>query len=114
MKILIAYATTDGQTRKIARFAADKLVELGVSCELLNVEDAEGLDLARFDRVVLADSTLPPLIFVPGHNPSHEQKCLTLAKRLMSGPISERIFITAARPSPLMRVRSTPAQLAKV
>ena len=56
MKILIAYATTDGQTRKIARFVADHLVDLGVSCELLNVEDAEGLELARFDRVVLAGS----------------------------------------------------------
>ena len=56
MNILIAYATTDGQTRKIARFVADHLVDLGVSCELLNVEDAEGLELARFDRVVLAGS----------------------------------------------------------
>ena len=41
-----------------------------------------------------AESTLPPLILVPGHSPSHEQKCLTLAKRLRSGPISERIVIT--------------------
>jgi len=56
MKILIAYATTDGQTRKIARFVADHLTNGGHSTELLNVADAEGLDLARFDRAVLAGS----------------------------------------------------------
>jgi menaquinone-dependent protoporphyrinogen oxidase len=56
MKILIAYATTDGQTRKIARFAADRLTAQGQSVELLNVEDAEGLDLTRFDAAILAGS----------------------------------------------------------
>jgi menaquinone-dependent protoporphyrinogen oxidase len=56
MKILVAYATTDGQTRKIARFVADHLVSLGHSTELLNLADAEGLDLARFDAAVLAGS----------------------------------------------------------
>src|ERR1700687_5684700 len=61
---------------------------------------------------VRALRTLPPLIFVPGHSPSHEQKCLTLAKRLRSGPISERIVITVVTDRPLMRVRSTPAQRA--
>ena len=56
MYLLIAYATTDGQTRKIARFAADRLVAQSHSVELLNVEDAEGLDLARFDAAILAGS----------------------------------------------------------
>lgn len=56
MYLLIAYATTDGQTRKIARFAADRLVSSGHSVELLNVEDADGLDLARFDAAILAGS----------------------------------------------------------
>lgn len=55
MYLLIAYATTDGQTRKIARFAADRLSN-GHSVELLNVEDAEGLDLSRFDGAILAGS----------------------------------------------------------
>ncbi len=55
MYLLIAYATTDGQTRKIARFVADRLAK-GHSVELLNVEDAEGLDLARFDAAILAGS----------------------------------------------------------
>lgn len=56
MKILIAYATTDGQTRKIARFAADHICGAGHSVELLNVEDVEGLELVRFDAAVLAGS----------------------------------------------------------
>ena len=56
MKLLIAYATTDGQTRKIARFAADWLVDAGHTVELLNVDDCEGLVLTRFDRAVLAGS----------------------------------------------------------
>lgn len=56
MRVLVAYATTDGQTRKIARFAADRLIGEGHSVELLNVEDAEGLDLARFDGSILAGS----------------------------------------------------------
>ncbi len=56
MIILIAYATTDGQTRKIARFAADRLAGQGHGVELLNVEDAEGLDLSRFDGAILAGS----------------------------------------------------------
>jgi transposase len=61
---------------------------------------------------VRADSTLPPLILLAGHRPSQEQKCLTLAKRLRSVLISLKIFITEPRTSPLMRVRSAPAQLA--
>ena len=56
MILLIAYATTDGQTRKIARFAADRLAGQGHGVELLNVEDAEGLDLSRFDGAILAGS----------------------------------------------------------
>ncbi|MEC3861906.1 flavodoxin domain-containing protein [Mesobacterium sp. TK19101] len=56
MTTLIAYATTEGQTRKICRFAADHLVELGQSVELLSVEDAEGMDAHRFDAAILAGS----------------------------------------------------------
>lgn len=55
MALLIAYATTDGQTRKIARFCADRLAAR-LSVELLNVEDAEGLDPGRFQAVILAGS----------------------------------------------------------
>lgn len=56
MKILVAYATTDGQTRKIARFTADRLADAGAAVELLNLTDTEGLDMARFDAAILAGS----------------------------------------------------------
>lgn len=56
MRILVGYATTEGQTRKIARFAADRLFEAGHSVELLNLADAEGLDVGRFDAAVLGAS----------------------------------------------------------
>lgn len=56
MNILIVYATTDGQTRKIARFAAHRFAEAGRSVELVNAEDTEGLDLSRFSGAVLAGS----------------------------------------------------------
>ena len=54
--LLVAYATTDGQTRKIARFVADRLATTGHAVELLNLEDAGGLDLARFKGAILAGS----------------------------------------------------------
>ncbi|KUF09016.1 flavodoxin domain-containing protein [Pseudoponticoccus marisrubri] len=56
MRILIAYATTEGQTRKICRFLSDRLVDAGHSVELLHVEDAGPLDAARFDAAILAAS----------------------------------------------------------
>jgi menaquinone-dependent protoporphyrinogen oxidase len=56
MKILIAYATTEGQTRKICRFVADHLIAAGHSVELLNVADAEGVLVAQFDRLIFAGS----------------------------------------------------------
>lgn len=56
MKILICYATTEGQTRKIARFCADTLFARGHSVELLPVAQADPIDLAVFDAVILAGS----------------------------------------------------------
>lgn len=56
MKLLIVYATTEGQTRKIARFMADRLAEAGHSVELLPSEDAGGVDLRRFDGAIVAGS----------------------------------------------------------
>lgn len=56
MNLLIAYATTDGQTRKIVRFIADRLVARGHGVELVNTDDTEGLDLTRFDGAILAGS----------------------------------------------------------
>lgn len=56
MKILIVYATTDGQTRKIARFCADHCADVGHTAELLSASDADGTEVARFDGVILAGS----------------------------------------------------------
>jgi menaquinone-dependent protoporphyrinogen oxidase len=56
MKILICYASTEGQTRKIARFCSDQLFALGHSVEVLPVADADPIDLAQFDAAILAGS----------------------------------------------------------
>jgi menaquinone-dependent protoporphyrinogen oxidase len=56
MKILICYASTDGQTRKISRFCADQFISAGHSVEMLSASDANPFDLAGFDAAVLAGS----------------------------------------------------------
>lgn len=56
MKILIAYASTEGQTRKIAQKVADHIVEGGRTVELLELSDATHIDIQRFDCVILAGS----------------------------------------------------------
>lgn len=56
MRLLICYASTEGQTRRICRFCADQLFALGHSVEMLPVGDAGGLDLAPFDAAILAGS----------------------------------------------------------
>jgi menaquinone-dependent protoporphyrinogen oxidase len=56
MKILIAYASTEGQTRKIARYAADRLVDHGHFVELLPLSEAEEVNPDRFDGAILAAS----------------------------------------------------------
>ncbi|HKL68084.1 flavodoxin domain-containing protein [Salibaculum sp.] len=56
MKLLVGYATTEGQSRKIARHVADRLADAGHMVELLSLTDGEGLALDRFDRAVLVAS----------------------------------------------------------
>ncbi|MBB97202.1 MAG: protoporphyrinogen oxidase [Rhodobacteraceae bacterium] len=56
MRILITYSTTEGQTRKVSRFCADQLVSQGHSVELLAASDADDVELALFDAVILAGS----------------------------------------------------------
>lgn len=56
MKLLIVYASTEGQTRKVARFIADLLVEKGHTVELLPATEAAGVEPLRFDRAILAAS----------------------------------------------------------
>lgn len=56
MKLFIGYATKEGQTRKIARHVADRLVDMGHSVELGPLGDLGPLDLTRFDGAILAGS----------------------------------------------------------
>jgi menaquinone-dependent protoporphyrinogen oxidase len=56
MKLFVGYATTEGQSRKIARHVADRLADAGHMVELLSLTDAEGLTLDRFDSAVLVAS----------------------------------------------------------
>jgi len=56
MKLLVLYATTEGQTRKIARFVADRLADQGHAVELLPAGAAADLDPGRFDKVIAAGS----------------------------------------------------------
>ncbi len=56
MSILIAYATTEGQTRKIARHAAAHLSALGRSVELMSVTEASDLTLGDYDGAILLAS----------------------------------------------------------
>ena len=56
MKVLVAYATSEGQTRKIARQAADRIADANKSVELLELSDTDDIDLGRFDGVILAAS----------------------------------------------------------
>jgi len=56
MSILIAYATTEGQTRKIARRAAAHLATLGRSVELMSVTEAADLRLDHYEGAILLAS----------------------------------------------------------
>lgn len=56
MNILIGYATTEGQTRKICRHVAEHLIDAGHSVELLPLSEADDFGLGRFDKVILAAS----------------------------------------------------------
>jgi menaquinone-dependent protoporphyrinogen oxidase len=55
-RLLVGYASTDGQTRKICRVIADWCIDAGHQVELLPVAEADDIDLSRFDAIVLAGS----------------------------------------------------------
>lgn len=57
MNISILYATVEGQTEKIARYAADHLREQGHTVTLVSLRDgASSVDLDEADAVILAAS----------------------------------------------------------
>ncbi|WP_422374241.1 flavodoxin domain-containing protein [Roseibium sp.] len=57
MNVLIAYATTEGQTQKIAKFIEGILEEGGHQVQLHNVSDPSGrLTVSDYDKVIVAGS----------------------------------------------------------
>jgi menaquinone-dependent protoporphyrinogen oxidase len=56
MKILILFASTEGQTAKIARRCLETLAELGHSVALVHARDADGLEVSSFDAALVAGS----------------------------------------------------------
>jgi len=57
LNVLIAYATTEGQTGKISKFIGDKLSEEGHQVVYHNVKDLSGgLSVTDFDRAIIAGS----------------------------------------------------------
>lgn len=56
IKVLVVYASSHGQTRKISRWVTDKLVEMDTTVELTDFANAEDVHLDRFDGIILAAS----------------------------------------------------------
>lgn len=57
MKVLIGYASTEGQTRKIAEKVADQIREQGHAVELVDVgRTSSHIDVDAYDAVVVAAS----------------------------------------------------------
>ena len=57
MNILIAYATTEGQTQKIAKFIAGLLADGGHQVQVHDVcEPSGGLTVSAYDKVIVAGS----------------------------------------------------------
>jgi menaquinone-dependent protoporphyrinogen oxidase len=54
--ILIIYATTDGQTRKISQRLQQVVEQHGHQVTVVPIEDASRLDLASFDKIVIGAS----------------------------------------------------------
>jgi menaquinone-dependent protoporphyrinogen oxidase len=56
MRILIVYGTTEGHTRTLAKFIADRLTKAGHAVTLADASEDEPPDPGRFDAAVLAGS----------------------------------------------------------
>ncbi|MCC1494874.1 flavodoxin domain-containing protein [Cognatishimia sp. F0-27] len=56
MRILVTYGTTDGHTARIGQHVSERFLDQGHSVALIGLGDAAGMDVTRFDAVVLAAS----------------------------------------------------------
>ncbi|MGR3321822.1 MAG: flavodoxin domain-containing protein [Pseudooceanicola sp.] len=92
MKILITYGSTNGQTRRIARTAADWCADAGHVSELLPVGDADDIELGRFDAVIVAGS-----VHAGGYQKALGEFCAARASELAKVPnLFLSVSLTAA------------------
>ena len=55
MKVLVLYGTSEGQTRKIAKYVADQLREHGTDIAVRNIlDDPQNISLSGYDAAILA------------------------------------------------------------
>lgn len=54
MKILIGYATKEGQSRSIARHVFRRFADQGQAVELIALKDADDVELDQYDGIILA------------------------------------------------------------
>jgi menaquinone-dependent protoporphyrinogen oxidase len=56
MRVLICYATTDGQTQKVAEYIAEAVRKKGHQADVFDANTAEGVDPSEYQAVILAGS----------------------------------------------------------
>lgn len=82
MKVLVAYGTTEGQTRKIAETVAEQVRHLGHEVTLFDTSGLRGdLDPESFDKLVVAGS-----VHERRHQESVEIFVLANVKKLVTTP----------------------------
>ena len=82
MKVLIAYGSTEGQTRKISETLAAQIRELGHEVELFDTSGLPGgLHVEEFDKVIMAGSVHEKL-----HQDSLEIFVVSRLKKLQTKP----------------------------
>lgn len=102
VNVLIAYATTEGQTDKIARFMAAALTEEGHEVRFHNVSDLSGgLTVTDYDKVIVAGS-----VHSGKHQPDLELFAFANRERLNQMPgLLVSVSLAAAFPDTLDEAR---------
>jgi menaquinone-dependent protoporphyrinogen oxidase len=89
MKILIAYGTTEGQTRKIIKAVAAQITKLGHQVKMFDTSTNLGdLPLAKFDKIIVAGSV---------HDHNHQQAVeLFVSANLDELRLRQTLFISVS------------------